>query len=343
MTTLTAATLVVDKKQNPVLAFLPGLALTGGVAALAYALRLIPGVDKLSPVILAILIGAAIHNSLGVIPATAEGVNFSLRRILRFSIVLIGLQITAQQAAEVGFSGLAIIATGLLATLAATMVVGRLMGVRPGLALLIGVGTSICGASAIVAAKAATAGEDDDAAYAVAGVTLFGTIVMFLYPALKDVLHLSDSAYGLWAGATVHEVAQAVFASSQGGHESLYIGTIAKLTRVAMMAPVIILLGELSVRFGFAGEGKRGKPPFPWFLVGFLGMAALNSLIVIPAEAAAPIRAATTFLLSMAMAAMGLHTNLRQVFSAGMRPLALGLFASAFISLTVLGLIKFAL
>ena len=97
------------------------------------------------------------------------------------------------------------------------MLMGRLLGVRSGLALLIGVGTSICGASAIVAAKTAVAGEDDDAAYAVAGVTLFGTIAMFLYPSLQGVLNLSNSAYGLWVGSSVHEVAQAVFASAQGG------------------------------------------------------------------------------------------------------------------------------
>ncbi len=318
----------------------PGLALTGGIALVSYGLRYLPVVDHLSPMILSILIGALIHNSFGAIKGTSDGVNFSLRRILRLSIVLIGLQITAQQAAEVGFGGVAIIGSGLVATLAATVLVGRVIGVRGGLALMIAVGTSICGASAIVAAKAATGGDDDDAAYAVAGVTLFGTVAMFLYPALQGLLHLSDTSYGLWVGASVHEVAQAVFASSRGGPEALYIGTIAKLTRVAMMAPVIILLGEMSVRFGFAGEGVRGKPPFPWFLVGFLAMAALNSVVAIPHAISAPVGAATTFLLSMAMAAMGLHTNLRHIFSAGVRPMALGLFASAFISLLVLALIK---
>jgi uncharacterized integral membrane protein (TIGR00698 family) len=342
MTSVPAATPTACRK-NPILALAPGLALTGGIAVVAYGLRYIPGVDKLSPMILSVLLGAVVHNSVGHIAGTADGVNFSLRRILRLSIVLIGLQITAQQAAEVGFGGIAIIAIGLVATLTATMAMGRLMGVKRGIALMIGVGTSICGASAIVAAKAATGGEDDDAAYAVAGVTLFGTIAMFLYPALQGVLHLSDASYGLWAGASVHEVAQAVFASAQGGPEALQIGTIAKLTRVAMMAPVIILLGELSVRFGFAGDGVRGKPPFPWFLIGFLAMAGLNSLVAIPVEISSPIRAVTTFLLSMAMAAMGLHTNLRHVFSAGVRPLALGLFASAFISLLVLAMIKLAL
>ena len=329
--------------RNPLFVLAPGLALTGGIACASYALRMAPGVDKLSPMILSVLLGAVIHNSAGAIAGTGAGVNFSLRRILRFSIILIGLQITAQQAAQVGLGGIVMIAVGLVATLAATLAMGRLIGVSRGLSLLIGVGTAICGASAIVAAKASTGGKDDDAAYAVAGVTLFGTIAMFLYPALQGVLHLSDASYGLWAGASVHEVAQAVFAAGQGGPEALQIGTIAKLTRVAMMAPVIILLGELSAHFGFAGEGARGKPEFPWFLIGFLALAGLNSLIAIPTEISGPIRTATTFLLSMAMAAMGLHTNLRQVFSAGLRPLALGLFASVFISLTVLAMIKLAL
>jgi uncharacterized integral membrane protein (TIGR00698 family) len=341
---MTASTAVgAVSRKNPVATLAPGLLLTAGIAVSAYVLRLLPGVDTLSPMIISVLIGALVHNTMGNIAGTGEGVNFSLRRILRLSIVLIGLQITVQQAAEVGVSGVAVIAFALVSTLAATILVGRMMGVSRGVALLIGVGTSICGASAIVAAKAATGAEDDDAAYAVAGITLFGTIAMFLYPALAGVLHLSQSQYGLWAGASVHEVAQAVFASGQGGPEALQIGTIAKLTRVAMMAPVIILLGEIYFRLGLVGGAERGKPPFPWFLVGFLAMAALNSVIAIPAEISAPVRAATIFLLSMAMAAMGLHTNLRHVFKAGWRPLALGLFASAFISAVALILIKFAL
>jgi uncharacterized integral membrane protein (TIGR00698 family) len=327
-------------RLDPLFALAPGLVLTAGIAALAFALRLIPGVSVLSPMILSVIVGAIVHNIFGTPAGTGVGIAFSLRRILRFSIVLLGLQITARQAAEVGGGGIAIIAIGLLSTLAATMLMGRLLGVSRGLSLLIGVGTSICGASAILAAKTATCGKDDDAAYAVAGVTLFGTLAMFLYPVAQGFMHLSPHAYGLWAGASVHEVAQAVAAASQGGQEGLNIGTIAKLTRVAMMAPLIILLGELSVRFGFAGEGVRGKPPFPWFLIGFLALAGFNSFVVIPHDVIEPIKTVTAFLLSMAMAAMGLHTNLRHVLSAGIRPLALGLFASLFISLFVLIMVR---
>jgi uncharacterized integral membrane protein (TIGR00698 family) len=309
----------------------PGLALTAVLAGVAFALRLIPDVATLSPMILAVLLGVVLHNSAGAPVAAREGVAFSLRAILRFSIILLGLQITAGQAAELGVGGLAAIAAVLLATLAFTILIGRALGVTRGLALLIGVGTSICGASAVLAAKVATTGDDEDAAYAVACVTVFGTLAMFAYPLAESFLHLSPRAYGLWAGASIHEIAQAVAAAFQGGGDAGQFGTIAKLTRVAMMAPVVIGLGEMSALLGLAGEGERRRPPFPWFLIGFLALAAVNSLVAIPHEVTTPIGVGATFLLSMAMAAMGLHTDLRHIRSRGLRPLALGLLASRFI------------
>ena len=321
-------------------ALAPGLALTAGIAALAFALRLVRGVATLSPMILAVLLGAVLHNFVGAPPATHEGAAFSLRRILRFSIVLLGLQITARQAADLGPGALATIVTALVATLGFTIVLGRALGVPRGLALLIGVGTSICGASAVLAAKAATGGKDEDAAYAVACVTLFGTLAMFAYPLAQGLLHLSPRAYGLWTGASIHEIAQVVAASFQGGAEAGQFGTIAKLTRVAMMAPVVILLGEMTARLGLAGEGARCRPPFPWFLVGFLALSAFNSFVAIPSEIAAPIGLVTTFLLSMAMAAMGLHTDLGRIRARGVRPLALGFLASLFISLASLVMVR---
>lgn len=325
---------------GPLPTFAPGLALTAGIAALAFALRLIPGVSVLSPMILSVLIGVVVHNFAGAPHAARKGMAFSLRAVLRFAIMLLGLQITARQAAELGGGGLAMIAAALVSTLAFTLLMGRALGVARGLALLIGVGTSICGASAVIAAKAATGGEDDDAAYAVACVTLFGTLAMFAYPLAQGLLQLTPRAYGLWAGASIHEIAQAVAASFQGGGEAGQFGTIAKLTRVAMMAPVVIALGEMTARLGLAGEGERQKPPFPWFLIGFLALAALNSLVAIPHEIAAPIGVVTTFLLSMAMAAMGLVTDLRAIRARGLRPLALGFFASLFIGLVSLVMVR---
>ena len=340
MTTVDVKIALPGRRFDRLTALAPGLALTAGIAALAFALRLIPGVSVLSPMILSVVIGALTHNFVGAPHAARPGVAFSLRAILRFSIILLGLQITARQAADLGPGGLAMIAAALLSTLAFTVVAGRALGVARGLALLIGVGTSICGASAVIAAKAATGGDDDDAAYAVACVTLFGTLAMFVYPAAQGLIHLSPRAYGLWAGASIHEIAQVVAASFQSGAAAGQFGTIAKLTRVAMMAPVVIALGEMTVRLGLAGDGERRRPPFPWFLIGFLALSAFNSLVAVPHAIAAPIGVVTTFLLSVAMAAMGLHTDLGHIRSRGLRPLALGLLASLFISLFSLVMVR---
>ncbi len=334
------AQVALTPRLGPLRALAPGLALTAGIAALAFALRLVPGVAVLSPMILSVIIGVLVHNFIGAPHAARHGAAFSLRAILRFAIILLGLQITARQAADLGAGGLAMIAAALVSTLAFTLVLGRALGVARGLALLIGVGTSICGASAVIAAKAATSGKDDDAAYAIACVTLFGTLAMFAYPLAQGFLHLPPRAYGLWAGASIHEIAQAVAASFQGGGDAGQFGTIAKLTRVAMMAPVVIALGETTARLGLAGDGERLQPPFPWFLIGFLALAALNSVVAIPHEVAAPIGVATTFLLSMAMAAMGLHTDIGRLRARGLRPLALGLFASLFICLVSLVMVR---
>jgi uncharacterized integral membrane protein (TIGR00698 family) len=342
--------------RHSLLSLLPGLALTASIAAVAHLASHNVGLLKNYQMIIAIMLGVLVHNLMGTPAPAVEGVAFSLRRILRLSIVLLGLQITAQQAAEVGGTGVAMIAIALLATLAATMLAGRLLGIPRGLSLLIGVGTAICGASAIIAAKAAVRGEDDDAAYAIASVTLFGTIAIFAYPAAQGLLQLTPHDFGLWTGASIHEVAQVMATAFDGGPEALRIGAISKLTRVAMMAPVIIALGELSPLLGFGGAGERTRPPFPWFLVGFLAMVGVASFVAMPHQAGGlldaaalvvrdnlrTISTANAFLLAMAMAAMGLHTNLRHILSEGWRPLALGLFASLFISLTVLVMIRWA-
>src|SRR5690242_559970 len=162
----------------------PGLLLTMAIAGLAYVLRKVPGIDTFSPMILAILLGILFHNIVGT-PARAKGgVVFSLRRILRLAIILLGLQLTASQVVEVGGAGIAIIVVTLVATFTVTKALGRLLGVDRKLAELIAAGTSICGASAVIATNTVTDGSDEDVAYAVACVTVFGTLSMFLYPTL---------------------------------------------------------------------------------------------------------------------------------------------------------------
>jgi uncharacterized integral membrane protein (TIGR00698 family) len=324
----------------------PGLLLTGTVAAAAFALRQLPGVATFSPLILAILIGIAFHNVIGTPIWAKPGVTFSLRRVLRLAIILLGLQLTAAQVAEVGAVGVGIIVATLLATFAFTTWMGRVLGVDAKLTQLIAAGTSICGASAVIATNTVTKAHDEDVAYAVACVTVFGSIAMFVYPLLPDLLHLDPRAFGLWSGASIHEIAQVVAAAFQDGQQAGEFGTIAKLSRVMLLAPLVIGIGLMAAR-GRNGDttqagsdAKAGRPPMPWFVLGFIALVGVNSVVVIPPETKTWLVFLTTFLLSVALAAMGLETDIRKVMAKGFRPALLGALAFIFIAGFSLTLIK---
>lgn len=329
------STTTLTRPQVPLHPVLPGIALTALIAGAAIALRHLPGLDVFSPMILSILIGIALHNLLGTPARAKQGVVFSMRKLLRLAIILLGLQLTVGQVIGVGARGVAIIAIGLVSTFSFTLWLGARLGVERKLAELIAAGTSICGASAVIATNSVTQAPDEDVAYAVACVTVFGSLFMFTYPLAPALLHLSAHDYGLWAGASIHEIAQVVAAAFQDGREAGEFGTIAKLSRVMMLAPMVIFLG-------LKGARKSGPAPMPWFVLGFVGLAILNSLIAIPADVKAPIATVTTFLLSMALAAMGLETDLRKLKAKGLRPLILGAAAALFIASFTLVLVKLA-
>lgn len=324
------------------LRFLPGLALTAAIAGAAFALREIPHVGVASPMILAIGIGIAIQNTSGTPAAAKAGITFAMRSILRFAIILLGLQLTATQLLEVGAVGFAVIAATLVATFVFTTWLGRVMGIDRRLVELIAVGTSICGASAVIATNTVTRASDEDVAYAVACVTIFGSIAMFVYPLLASMLQLDAHHFGLWAGASIHEIAQVVAAAFQQSREAGEFGTVAKLARVMMLAPVVIALGLLAARRTRAAGTEAGSAsvPLPWFAFGFMAMVILNSLVNVPHAAMAVIVPVTTFLLTMALAAMGLEANIRKLRAKGLRPLLLGAAAFLFIASFSLALVK---
>ena len=320
----------------------PGLLLTAVIAALSFGLRMLPGVAIFSPMILAIALGMVLHNSIGTPKLAKPGVMFSLRRVLRFAIILLGLQLTAEQVVEVGAGGIAVIAATLVCTFLFTTWLGRMIGVDRKLSELIAAGTSICGASAVIATNTVTDAHDEDVAYAVACVTVFGSIAMFVYPLLRGLLHLDAHAYGLWAGASIHEIAQVMAAAYQYGQQAGDAAAVAKLSRVAMLAPVVIVLGILGTRRMNSEDRTRpaAKAPMPWFVLGFIALVGVNSVITVPADAKVVIVSVTTFLLSMALAAMGLETDVAKLRAKGIRPLILGLAAFLFVATFSLGLVE---
>src|ERR1700749_4511112 len=241
----------------------PGLVVAAVAAAAAYAVRQLPVMTTFSPMILAIVIGIAFHNIVGTPSWAKEGVTFSMRRLLRIAIILLGLQLTITQVTEVGGRGIGIIAATLVTTFAFTVWMGKLLRVDRKLAQLIAAGTSICGASAVIATNTAINAHDEDVAYAVACVTVFGSVAMFGYPLLPGLLHLDPHDFGLWSGASIHEIAQVVAASFQGGQKAGEFGTIAKLSRVMLLAPTVIALGLIATRSSkrVGSEAGAARPP----------------------------------------------------------------------------------
>ncbi|UIK04036.1 YeiH family protein [Neorhizobium galegae] len=317
---------------------LPGLLLTAAIATVALTVRNLTGWMTLSPLILSIVFGMLIRNALPVPAAVEPGIGFSLKRILRFGIVLLGLQVTAGQILSLGGAGLAMVAVTLVTTFVAIRLVGRAMGVDRSLTDLIAAGTSVCGASAVIAANTVVRGKQEHVAYAVACVTLFGSLSMLAYPLLAAPLGLDARGYGLWTGSTIHEVAQVVAAAFQGGDVAGQFGTISKLARVVMLAPLIMTLA-LAMRSGAEGPSKASAP-MPWFVLGFIGMMLVNSAVAIPAGVSQTLVTATSFLLSMALAAMGLQTDIRKLKAEGWRPLALGAFGWLFIAVFGYAMLK---
>jgi uncharacterized integral membrane protein (TIGR00698 family) len=314
------------------ISYAPGLIAVTLLAWASIELHTLPQLAAVSALMIAIVLGMAVRNTVGVPAVCAPGIRFSLRRLLRLAVMLLGFQLSARQIAEVGGMGFFVVAVTLAAAFCFTTWLGRRLGVDRKLSELIAAGTSICGASAIVATNAVTEGTDEDVAYAIAVVTLFGCASMLLYPVGDALMHMPAQAYGLWAGSSIHETAQVLAAAFQGGAVSGRVGAVSKLSRVMLLAPVVLGLGWMARRRDGAPSGKKRAVPVPLFLLGFIAAICINSSGILPAADTAIIVKIDQFLLALSLGAMGLETSFRKVREAGLRPMLLGSGAWLFIS-----------
>lgn len=312
-------------------ALLPGLALTSvlGVLAIRLGESSWSGRMGLGALTLAILAGILLGNTLypRLQVSCGPGVDLARQHLLRLGIVFYGFRLTFQQIAEVGRAALLIDLLMLGSTFLLACWLGwRLLGLDRETAMLIGAGSSICGAAAIVASEPVVRGGESRVAVAVSTVVVFGTLAMFLSPWLCPLL-LPDEprAFGVYIGSTVHEVAQVVAAGRSLGEEAGNAAVIAKMIRVMLLAPFLFLLaGYLKTLHGGAG-GERARGGMPWFALLFVAVAGFNSLALLPAPMVDWLVELDTLLLAMAMAALGLGTHLRAIRRAGWRPLLLAL------------------
>lgn len=285
----------------------------------------------ISPLVIGIVIGIFYANTLhnNTPKEWSGGITFSAKKILRFAIVFYGFRITFQEIAEVGVEGFLVS----LIMLSTTFFLGTWVGQRffkmdRDTSMLSASGASVCGAAAVLATEPVLKAEEHKAAIAVSMVVLFGTIAMFLYPALYNmgVFDMSAKEFGIYVGGTIHEVAQvvAVPASVPGASaEMANAAIIVKMTRVIMIAPMLILLGiylSLSAKKS-GGEAGGVKLVIPWFAVYFIGMAGFNSLGIVPQNIVALINEIDTFLLTMAMTALGIGTVFSKFKGLGLAPI----------------------
>ncbi|MFM0019980.1 YeiH family protein [Paraburkholderia azotifigens] len=306
-------------------------------AAAVTRIAAIPSIANLgiSPLIVGIVGGMIYGNALkdGMPESWAAGVNFSARKLLRIAVAFFGLRVSIQEIAQVGLPGLA----ESLLIVVSTLVIGtwagmKLMKLDRDSALLTAAGSAICGAAAVLAFESTLQSKPHKSAMAVGSVVLFGTLSMFLYPALlrAGILHLDTTGVGLFFGGTIHEVAQVVGAASNVSPEATHIATIVKMTRVMLLVPVLLIVGMWVNRSARGAASKDGtqaprKLAVPWFALGFLACVAVNSLHILPEAATSTVNMLDTFALTMAMTALGIETRLSQIRDAGPRALTTGL------------------
>ncbi len=309
---------------------LPGIAVTVTLAIVSIfvsKLEIVKSTVNFSPLIISIILGVIIGNIVKFPEVFKPGIIFSLKKILRLAIIFLGFRLTFQNVAEVGLEGLVVDTIMLVSTfLLGVWVSRKIFGLDSQMSYLIASGSSICGASAVLATAPVVKAEMHHAAMAVATVTIFGTTAMFIYPIVYKaglLLDFNDITYGIWTGATVHEVAQVVAAGFAVSVDAGNTATIAKLTRVMMLAPLLIVLSIfLAKKHATHGAGVTLRDiPIPWFVFGFIAMVGVNSLNIIPTNTVHYINVIDTFLLTVAMGAMGIETNINKVKGVGMKPI----------------------
>ena len=286
-----------------------------------------------SPMIIGIILGMLCANSLrNNLPETwVPGIQFCSKKLLRLGIILYGFRLTLTDIFEVGVSAIVIDAIVVTVTILGGVWIGRMLKMDKETALLTSVGSGICGAAAVLGAESTIRTQPYKTAVAVATVVIFGTISMFLYPILYNsgMLGLSPQEMGIYTGSTLHEVAHAVGAGNAMGEQVGGVSVIVKMIRVMLLVPVLLVLAVWAARrvktAGVEGGEAKGKIAIPWFAILFLVVICFNSLNLLPEVFVDAINYFDTFLLTMAMAALGAETSIEKFKKAGAKPFILAL------------------
>ncbi len=315
----------------------PGLALTAVVAAVA------TGAGTLLPAfgapLFAIVMGAAVAVARPLPATVSSGVAFCSKPVLQASVVILGSSLSIAEVLRVGVGSLPVLVGTLVVALVLARPVGRALGLRRDVTTLIGVGTAICGASAIAATDSVIDADDTDVTYAVTTIFLFNVVALLTYPTIGHALGMSQKSFGLWAGTAVNDLSSVVAAATIYGHVATTRAVVVKLTRTLAIVPISVALAAIRSRHPeesgpqtarHAGDGAQKslltvmRRAVPRFLVGFIALAAVNSAGLIPGSWHPGLSQLSTWMITAALAAIGLSTRPAAMRRAGWRPLVLG-------------------
>ncbi|MEK5237142.1 YeiH family protein [Paenibacillus sp. FSL L8-0470] len=328
--------------------FFLGILLTGLLAIAARYLALLPYLGIMGQLVIAILLGVLLRTAGWVPQQAVPGISFSSKRLLRAGIILLGMRLNLFQLVQAGPKVLAIAVINIVFTLFTVYGLCKWMKIDRTLGLLTACGTAICGAAAVAAISPELKASDNETAISAAIVAVLGTIFTLVYTLIYPVLSLSPEGYGIFAGATLHEVAHVIAAAAPIGEKAADLAVIVKLTRVAMLVPVALAIGvweayrQRKTEREFRGQMAAVQPahskiqwrklPVPWFIGGFLLMSGVNTLGIIPEQWAADLIILAYMLLAMAMAGLGLGVDIKTFALMGQKPLLAGLIGSLLLS-----------
>lgn len=338
---------------------LPGLGIAAVIAAVATLIgRQFPILGSAMPaIVIGVLIAVLVKR-----PASWEpGLKFASKMVLQVAVVVLGTQLSLRQVAEVGIESFPVMISTLVVCLLAAWLLGRAMKIDADLNVLIGVGTAICGASAIAAVSPVVKARNEAIAYAVSTIFLFNVLAVLIFPWLGHALGLTQHEFGLFAGTAVNDTSSVVATAGIYGSAALSFAVVVKLVRTLMIIPISLGLAGLQARkeagsqaAAATGGSAAGSPTnsavprisllgvfklIPWFLIGFLLASVLRSLGLVPDAAQAPLAQVAMFFISTAMAAIGLSTDVAGFRKAGLRPLILGGLLWIIVTVTALGAI----
>ena len=319
----------------------PGLVFVGVVTFVGFNIHW--KFETISPLVASLVLGVLIGN-LSVIPRSfAAGQKFAAKKVLRFGIVLLGTQLALKQVVDLGGRELIVVVAVVALTFLGTLWLGPRLGVSKSLSLLIATGFSICGASAVAAMDGVVEADEEEVTYAIALVTLCGSLAIVLLPLLRNVLGLSDpQLFGSWVGASVHDVAQVIATSSTGGDAAVQAATVVKLSRVVLLAPLVASVSIWVHRSssGLVAKAKKVDKTrvsvVPLFVIGFLVMIAVRTTGIIPENLLSKIKTVEQVCLASALVGLGSDVRITRLIKVGGRPLLLALvswFGIAVVSL----------